>query len=64
MLLSHTLTIRGSDVASLAEFQLGGDSLMDGGRDRWNHGKIMSLSHTLTMKGSDVASLVEFLPVV
>ena len=36
MLLSHTLTIRGSDVASLVEFRpsgLGGDRVLDRWRD-------------------------------
>ena len=71
MLLSHTLTMRGSHIASLAESTqcLGGDSMTD----RWMdnrcmdgrvQGKIMLLSHNLTMMGSDVASLVKFRPVV
>ena len=64
MLLSHTLTMRGSDVASLVLASgLGGDNVVD----RWmddGHMEKMLLSHTLTMWGSDVASLVEFHPVV
>ena len=63
MLLSHSLTVRGSNVSSL-----GGNSLID----RWTydrhtkgpmHRNIMLLLQALTMKGSNVASLVEFHPV-
>ena len=70
MLLSHTLTMKGSDVERLVELspwfrRRQHDRQMDGqlmqGR---THGKIMLLSHTLTMNGSDVASLVQFCPVV
>ena len=65
MLLSHTLTMRGSDVASLVESPsgLGGDSVTD----RWTDDgctEKMLLSHTLTMRRCDVASLVEFRQVV
>ena len=72
MLLSHTFTMRGSDVASLVEFHLHGglgeDNLTDrqtddGRTEGWTHAKIL-LSHTLTMRGRDVASLVEFHTVI
>ena len=68
MLLSHTLTIGKSDLASLVEFRpsgLGGNNVTN----RWTdddaqmRGKIMLLSHNLTMRGSDVAILVKVCPV-
>ena len=65
MLLSHTITMRGSDVASLVEFQQVLRRRQGDGQQTL--GNIILLSHTLTMRGlrgSDVASLVEFRPVV
>ena len=68
MLLSHTLTMRESDVASFVEFRSAQwfrrrkrDEQKDGRR---THGKVMWLSHTLTMRGSGVVNLVKFKPVV
>ena len=58
MLLSHNLTMRGSE-ALLNSAQLLGDNVTgkwmeDGCTDRPTHRKIMLLSHNLTMMGSNV----------
>ena len=65
ILLSHTLTMKGSDVASLVEFR----PMVQEGRttDARKDGrteKINLLLHTLTIRRSDVATLVEFRLVV
>ena len=72
MLLSHTLTMRGHDVASLVEFRpvvkeeiaLQTNRRTHGRMHGRTHRKIMLLLHTLIMRGIDVASLVELRPVV
>ena len=67
MLLSHTLTMRGSDAASLvdsAQWFRREVSVTDRWTDDGGTGKKMLLSHTLTMRESNVASLVDFRSVV
>ena len=72
MLLSHTRTMRGTDVANFSWIPpngLGRDSVTDRCTDDDHtgvrmHSKIILLWHTLTMRASDVASLAKFRPVV
>ena len=64
MLLSHTLTIKGSHVASLTEF-----CLVIKEEIAWQTAgrmpdRKMLFSHTLTMRGSHVENLVKFRPVI
>ena len=69
MLLSHTLTTRGSHVASLAKLptvvleemeQRSGGQTDGDGPSHGTERKVMLLSHTLTTRGSHEASLVKF----